>query len=64
MLSETRGPAEPRGLTPPSPRLPQRPRVFAAEDPVVDLTPAPQVIRAVVEARFTITKPDLTTVSA
>jgi uncharacterized protein len=59
LLSESRGPAEPRALTSPSARLPQRPRVVAAEEPVFDLAPARQVIRAVVEARFTITKPDL-----
>jgi hypothetical protein len=33
--------------------------VVAAEEPVFDLATARQVIRAVVEARFTITKPDL-----
>jgi uncharacterized protein len=59
LLSESRGPAEPRALSSPSARLPQRPRVVAAEEPVFDLAPARQVIRAVVEARFTITPPDL-----
>jgi uncharacterized protein len=59
LLSESRGQAEPRALASPSPRLPQRPRVVAAEEPVFDLAPARQLIRAVVEARFTITQPNL-----
>jgi uncharacterized protein len=58
LLSETRGPAEPRALVPP-PRLPQRPRAVPAEAPVLDLAPAPQRVRASVEARFTISEPDL-----
>jgi uncharacterized protein len=62
LLSESRSPAEPRALSSPSARLPQRPRVVA-EEPVFDLAPARQTIRAVVEARFTITKPDLAGVS-
>lgn len=64
LLSESRGPAEPRALTGSSARLPQRPRVIAAEEPVFDLSPARQQVRAVVEARFVITTPDLTAVPA
>jgi uncharacterized protein YggE len=64
LLSESRAPGEPRALAAPSPRLPQRPRAVAAEEPVFDLTPVRQVIRAVVEARFTITHPDLRRVPA
>jgi uncharacterized protein len=63
LLSESRGPAEPRALTSPSVRLPQRPRVIAAEEPGFDLAPARQVVREVVEARFTITQPNLTRVA-
>jgi uncharacterized protein len=63
LLSESRSPAEPRSLTSPSPRLPQRPRVVAVEEPVFDLAPARQLIRAVVEARFTMTPPDLASVA-
>jgi uncharacterized protein len=62
LLSESRGPAEPR--TGPPARLPHRPRAVAAEEPVFDLSPARQVVRAVVEARFTITPPDLGAVPA
>lgn len=64
LLSEARGPAEPRGLAAPSPRLPQRPRALAAEGPVFDLAPVRQRVRASVEARFTITEPDVSGVSA
>jgi uncharacterized protein len=64
LLSETRGPAEPRALTPPSPRLPQRPRALPAVEPAFDLAPVRQRVRATVEARFTITKPDLSGVPA
>jgi uncharacterized protein len=59
MLSESRGPAEPRALAGSSARLPHRPRAVAAEEPVFDLAPAPQAVRAVVEARFIISAPDL-----
>jgi uncharacterized protein YggE len=59
MLSESRGPAEPRALASSSTRLPHRPRAMAAEEPVFDLAPAPQAVRAVVEARFIISAPDL-----
>jgi hypothetical protein len=62
LLSESRGPAEPRVLTGPSTRLPHRPRAVAAEEPVFDLAPARQILRAVVEARFVITTPDLAAV--
>jgi uncharacterized protein len=64
MLSETRGPAEPRPLASSSARLPHRPRAVAAEEPVFDLAPALQLVRAVVEARFLITAPDLAVVPA
>jgi uncharacterized protein len=64
MLSESRTSAEARPLASPSPRLPHRPRVIAAEEPVFDLSPARQVVRAVVEARFTLTEPDLAAVPA
>jgi uncharacterized protein YggE len=64
LLSESRAPAEARALAAPSPRLPHRPRAVAVEEPVFDLTPVRQVIRAVVEARFTITSPDLGRVPA
>ncbi|HEY2508951.1 MAG TPA: SIMPL domain-containing protein [Streptosporangiaceae bacterium] len=53
--------SEPRPLSP-SPRLPHRPRAIAVEEPVFDLAPVRQVVRATVEARFTMTEPDLTTV--
>jgi uncharacterized protein YggE len=64
MLSESRSSAEARPLASPSARLPHRPRVVAAEEPVFDLSPARQVVRAVVEARFTLTEPDLAAVPA
>jgi uncharacterized protein YggE len=64
MLSESRAPAEARGLAGSSSRLPHRPRAVAAEEPVFDLAPAPQIVRAVVEARFTMTAPDLAVVTA
>lgn len=63
MLSETRSPAEPRGLAASSPRLPHRPRAVATPEPVFDLAPARQLVRATVEARFTMTEPDLTVVA-
>jgi uncharacterized protein len=63
LLSETRGPAEPRPLAAQPGRLPQRPRVLA-EPAVFDLAPARQRVRASVEARFTITEPDLSGVPA
>lgn len=62
LLSETRGAAEPRATTPT--RLPHRPRAMAVEEPAFDLAPAPQRVRASVEARFTITEPDLAGVPA
>jgi uncharacterized protein len=64
LLSETRGPAEPRALAAPPPRLPQRPRAVPAQAPVFDLAPARQRVRASVEARFTISEPDLSAVPA
>lgn len=64
LLSESRGAGEVRALTGASSRLPHRPRAVAAEDPGFDLAPARQQVRAVVEARFTITAPDLAGVRA
>lgn len=59
LLSDSRGPAESRPLAGPAQRLPHRPRALAAEEPVFDLAPAVQRVRACVEARFSITEPDL-----
>jgi uncharacterized protein len=59
LLSESRSAAEQRTVTGSSSRLPHRPRAVAAEEPVFDLSPARQQVRAVVEAMFTITAPDL-----
>lgn len=64
LLSESRGPAEPRALAASSARLPQRPRAAVPEEPVFDLSPARQLVRATVEARFIITEPDLAAVPA
>lgn len=64
LLSESRGTGESRPLTGSSTRLPHRPRAVAADEPVFDLAPARQQVRAVVEARFTITAPDLAAVPA
>jgi uncharacterized protein len=67
LLSESRGPAEPRPLSPSSARLPHRPRAVAPAEPaepVFDLSPARQLVRATIEARFTITEPDLAAVPA
>jgi uncharacterized protein YggE len=61
LLSDA-GAAEPRPLSP-SPRLPHRPRAIGLEEPVFDLAPVRQVVRATIEARFTMTPPDLATVS-
>lgn len=62
LLSESRGGAEQRTMSGSSSRLPHRPRAVAAEEPVFDLSPARQQVRAVVEARFTMTAPDLAAV--
>jgi uncharacterized protein len=64
LLSEMRGQAEARALAAPAPRLPQRQRALAAPAPVFDLAPARQRVRASVEARFTISEPDLSGVAA
>lgn len=58
LLSEARGQAEPRSIASAG-RLPQRNRAAASEEAAFDLTPARQTIRATVEARFTISQPDL-----
>jgi uncharacterized protein YggE len=57
LLSEARGHAESRAAT--APRLPQRASLAVADEPAFDLTPARQTVRATVEARFTISQPDL-----
>jgi uncharacterized protein YggE len=62
MLAEPRGQAEPRaGIA--AARLPQRSRSGVPE-PAFELVPARQLVRASVEARFTITEPDLAALSA
>jgi uncharacterized protein len=60
LLSDSRGQAEVIGQH--SARLPHRVRASAPEDFSIDLVPAKQVVRATVEARFTITEPDLAAV--
>jgi uncharacterized protein YggE len=60
LLSEIRGQAEPTANFPA--RLPQRTRAVVPEELAIDLTPARQTVRATVEARFTISKPDLASV--
>jgi uncharacterized protein YggE len=57
LLTDSRGQAE--SVTHPSARLPHRVRAAAPEEFGADLVPAKQVVRAVVEARFTIVEPDL-----
>lgn len=57
LLTDSRGQAE--TLTPPSSRLPHRVRAAAPEEFGFDLVPAKQVVRASVEARFTLIEPDL-----
>jgi uncharacterized protein YggE len=59
LLSEARSAAEPAAAIPA--RLPQRTRAVP-EELSVDLAPARQTVRATVEARFTISKPDLAAV--
>jgi uncharacterized protein YggE len=63
LASEARGQAEPRGGIAAS-RLPQRSPAAALPEPSFDLTPARQTVRATVEARFTISQPDLAAVQA
>lgn len=58
---EARSQAEQRGGIAAA-RLPQRTRAEVPEDPAFDLTPARQTVRATVEARFTISPPDLAVV--
>ena len=60
LLSDSRGQAEVIGQH--SARLPHRVRASAPEDFSIDLVPAKQVVRATVEARFTIAEPDLAAV--
>jgi|CZKW01.1.fsa_nt_gi uncharacterized protein YggE len=57
LLSDARVPAEPAAGFPA--RLPQRTRAVVPEELTIDLAPARQTVRAAVEARFTISKPDL-----
>ncbi len=59
LLSEARSPAEPRPLSASSARLPHRPRATPQDEPVFDLSPARQQVRATIEARFVISEPDL-----
>ena len=61
LLSDSRGHAEGMAMT--SARLPHRVRTAAPEEFSFDLVPARQVVRATVEARFTIGEPDLAAVS-
>jgi uncharacterized protein len=60
LLSGSRGQAE--ALSSPSARLPHRVRAAAPEEFSFDIAPAKQVVRAAVEARFTIGEPDLAAV--
>jgi len=57
LLSDSRG--QPDAVAQATGRLPHRVRAAAPEEFSVDLVPARQVVRATVEARFTIAKPDL-----
>jgi uncharacterized protein len=59
LLSDTRGHGE--TLAPSAARLPRRVRPAAPEELSFDLVPAKQVVRAAVQARFTIREPDLAT---
>jgi uncharacterized protein YggE len=61
LLAEARAAAEPRaGIA--AARLPQRAPAVIPEELGFDLTPARQTVRATVEARFTISPPDLAAV--
>jgi uncharacterized protein len=62
LLTDSRGQTD--ALTPPSSRLPHRVRAAAPEEFGFDLVPAKQVVRASVEARFTLIQPDLALVDA
>lgn len=62
LLTDSRGQTD--ALTPPSSRLPHRVRAAAPEEFGFDLVPAKQVVRASVEARFTLIEPDLALVDA
>jgi uncharacterized protein YggE len=62
LLSDSRG--QPEVLGQPSARLPHRVRATTPEEVSIDLVPARQVVRATVEARFTIGEPDLAAVDA
>jgi uncharacterized protein len=57
LLSDSRGNGE--ALAPSAARLPRRVRPSAPEEFTIDLVPAKQVVRATVEARFTVREPDL-----
>jgi uncharacterized protein len=59
LLSDSRGQAEVRAL---AAGLPHRVRAPVPEEFSIDLVPEKQVVRATVEARFTIGEPDLTAV--
>jgi uncharacterized protein YggE len=60
LLSASRGQTEAQVMSPA--RLPHRVRAAAPEEFSFDLVPAKQVVRATVEARFTIGEPDLAAV--
>jgi uncharacterized protein YggE len=60
LLSDSRGQAEAQVMS--AARLPHRVRATAPEEFSFDLVPAKQVVRATVEARFTIGEPDLAAV--
>jgi uncharacterized protein len=61
LLSDSRGQPERRAL---AAGLPHRLRASAPEELSIDLVPEKQVVRATVEARFTIGEPDLAAVDA
>jgi uncharacterized protein len=61
LLSDSRSQGETL-LTHSAPPLPHRVRAAAPEEFSMDLVPAKQVVRATVEARFTIAQPDLAAV--
>jgi uncharacterized protein len=56
-VADTRG--MPESVPSAAARLPQRVRAATADELGADLKPAPQIVRAAVEARFTIAAPDL-----
>jgi uncharacterized protein YggE len=62
LLSDSRGQAEAQSIG--SGRLPHRVRAAAPEEFSFDMVPAKQVVRATVEARFTMSPPDLAAVDA